>query len=146
MTPQTFLLTDARLNPGEFAARSYPASMRRTATALFNRLLKRETSELGATLATAQVQQLATDLTAGLRRPEGRPGATADAGLVALASDARLKQKAVALSVFRDYAPMSAEIYWLAVRKGERELTPRERQLLRTELQALAAKCQQIAK
>jgi hypothetical protein len=146
MTPQTFLLTDPRLMPGEFAARSYPDTKRRTATTLFNRALKRDTGELGATLAHAQVQQLATDLTAGLRRPEGRPGAHADEGLLALARDARLKQKALAVAVYAGLAPASAERYWSEVGAGERELTPSERRVLRTELQALAAKCQQIAK
>jgi hypothetical protein len=138
---KTLLRDDERLSAAEFCARLYPDQDRRRATTLGARVLKRP-GDFPAHLAdeaTKQVQQLATDLAAGLSRPSGRPALLTDEGpaLLALARDPRLHQAAFARAVFHKFANESALIYWMNLRKGTRKLNQEEARTLRTELQAL---------
>ena len=154
MSLTSFIRDDPRLVSRELVARAYPEKPRRTATTVAARLLKRERTP-GTERAevrefyertTKQVQQLATDLRAGLARPEGHPKPGGDTGLLALASDPRLRRDALARAVFPHEPENTALAWWADVRKGVRRLDLAERRLLHTELKALAEACVQACK
>jgi len=142
------LLSDPRLNTPEFGARLYPEKARRLAAHTLNLALKKDADlpEQVVTAAQREVRQLITDLSAGLRRPEGRPGTNADTGLMALVKDVRLVQQAFYQAIWSGHAPETARRYWGLARTGIRPLEPSERRTLRVELQALVAACERALK